>query len=182
MFLFTARGTFNRLEEHNPRKLVEAKHHARLPQLRADQVPARVGDVRVLEAEDQRDLAPEPGEVVDGVGAAGGGRGGRVGGLVGAQGAAVDVCCEVADRGGDAGVELCGVGLWVSLKGDGERGEDIQRRAARGGRPDTCPLRRFGLCMWGGPGGSLLSCASPRRRTRGSVATLSGRPISPGSR
>lgn len=68
----------------SPGKLVEAKDDAGVAQLGADEVAARVRDVRVLEAKEQRDLALEVGQEVDGVVAVGGGRGGGVGCGVGA--------------------------------------------------------------------------------------------------
>lgn len=89
-----------------PGELVEVEDHARLPQLGADEVAAGVVDVGVLDAEDHRDLALEPGEEVQGVVAAGRRRGRGVCALVGAEGARVDVRREVADRCGDAGVKL----------------------------------------------------------------------------
>lgn len=93
-----------------PGELVPAEGHTRLPQLGADEIPAGVVDVSVLDAEDQGDLTLELAEEVDGVVAAGRRRGGCVRALVGAEGARVDVRREVADRRCYAGVELaCGV-------------------------------------------------------------------------
>jgi hypothetical protein len=65
----------------------------------ADQVAPGVGHVRVLEPEDERHLAADLAEEVDGVVAVLGRGRGRVGRGVGAQGAAVDVGGEEAGGG-----------------------------------------------------------------------------------
>lgn len=94
-----------------PRELVEAEGGSRGAQGGADGVAAGVGDVRVAQAEDEGRLAADFGEAVERVvaAAAGGGDGwGGVGAVVGAEGAAVDVGSEIADRRGDAWVELGG--------------------------------------------------------------------------
>jgi hypothetical protein len=81
-----------------PRELVEAEGDARLAHLEADQVAPGVGDVRVLDAEDEGGLAADSRELVERVGAVFGGSGRRgVGRRVRAQGARVDVRGEVAD-------------------------------------------------------------------------------------
>jgi hypothetical protein len=98
----------------SPRELVEAEDGARLAELGADEVAARIGYVGIFDAEDEGQLGAvgggtgsrEAGEEIDGVVAVGGPGGGGVGGGVGAEGAGVDVCGEVGDAGGDAGVEL----------------------------------------------------------------------------
>lgn len=67
-----------------PRELVPREHDPSVPQLLPDQVAAGVGHVRVLNAEEQRDLAFKLRKEVERVRAVGGRRGGRVGGCVGA--------------------------------------------------------------------------------------------------
>lgn len=81
-----------------PGELVEAGNDVRVAHGLADEIAALGGDVGVLDAEYHGALGVgEGGEEGDGrVG--GGGRG--------AKGGGVDVCCEVGDAGGDAGVEL----------------------------------------------------------------------------
>lgn len=93
-----------------PGELVEVEHGARGAQLGADQVPPRVADVRVLDAEDQRHFALELVQLVQRVGAARGRLGRGVGGLVGPERARVHVRREVADGCADAGVKLAFVG------------------------------------------------------------------------
>lgn len=109
-----------------PGEFVEAGCHPRLAELGADEVAAGAVDVGVLDAEDHGDLGVvggEAGDEVEGVVAGwGGGRGGGVAGVVGAEGAGVDVCCEVGYAGGDAGVELMGVR--GDHEGLGRRGEE----------------------------------------------------------
>lgn len=90
-----------------PGELVPAEDAAGLAELGADEVPSRVRDVGVADAEDEGRLAAEEGELVEGVwGVGGGGGGGGVGGGVGAEGAGVDVGREVGCCCCYAGVEL----------------------------------------------------------------------------
>lgn len=93
-----------------PGELVEGGGDAGLAQLGADEVAALGGDVGVLDAEDHGDLGVREGrQQVEGVRAAlRGGRGGVLG-RVRAEGAGVDVGCEVGDAGVYARVELVGV-------------------------------------------------------------------------
>jgi hypothetical protein len=89
-----------------PRKLVEAEDDACVAKLFADEIAAGVGDVGVFDAEDHGHFAFEGGEEVEGVDAIGRSGGGGVGCRVRAEGAAVDIGCEVGDAGCDSGVEL----------------------------------------------------------------------------
>lgn len=126
-----------------PRKLVKARHHAGLAHLGANQIPARVGDVRVLDAENHGHLALEAGKVVERVRAGGGRLGGGVGAAVGAEGAAVDVGGKVGDAGGDARVELQRLAFHMRDRMGGFLDVGcVQRRGRRDGRLDTCPWRR----------------------------------------
>jgi hypothetical protein len=89
-----------------PGKLVEAKDGASVAQLLADQVPARVGHVRVLDAKDHGHLALELGEPVERVVAVGRRLGRHVGALVRAQRTAVHVRGKVCDARVHSGVKL----------------------------------------------------------------------------
>lgn len=127
-----------------PGELVEASNDARFAHGLADEVAALGGDVGVLDAEDHGAL---------GVGEGGEERNGRVGsGGWGAKGGGVDVCCEVGDAGGDAGVELgwslsgCDESTWRCWMLDGI----LPRRGRRDGRLDTCPWSRCGQSRWAG--------------------------------
>lgn len=81
-----------------PGELVEAGNDAGFAHGLADEVAALGGNVGVLDAEDHGALSV--GEGVEE-------RDGRFGGGGwGAKRGGVDICCEVGDAGGDAGVEL----------------------------------------------------------------------------
>lgn len=81
-----------------PGELMEAGNDASFAHGLADEVAALGGDVGVLDAEDHGALGVGEG-VEEGDGRFGGGG-------WGAKGGGVNVCCEVGDAGGDAGVEL----------------------------------------------------------------------------
>ena len=89
-----------------PGELMPAEDDAGFAHLGADEVAARVGHVGILDPEDHGHLALEPGEEVDRVVGVGGARGRGVCCCVRAESTRVYVCGEVADRGGDARVQL----------------------------------------------------------------------------
>lgn len=131
-----------------PGELVPAEDDAGVAHLAADEVAPGVGDVRVPDAEDHAHLAAEAGEEIQRVRAVRGGRvGGGVGARVGAEGPRMHVGRKVADRGGDAGVQLeegeraggrwSVVGLAVWSRGVGKAGaegdEPVIARSPEGG-------------------------------------------------